>query len=1318
MIRAEEQEEVGLIQERTFSEKQIEAAMENEKLEDILNAIPGGVAVYRISDRIETVYFSDGVPELTGYSVAEYRELCKRDAAEQIYREDVKMVLDKLDEILHSHGIADVEFRKQHRNGQIVWVRMQMKWIGEEAGKPLIHTVFHNISDLKQTKQELDHLVNSIPGGIASYRVEGERFIPTFYSDGVMKLSGHTREEFMSLIGDNPMNTIYEKDRARVSEAAAEAVASGEMLDISYRMFHKDGSLIWIHLNGRRIGPLTEKTEFYAVFTGMSAETRLFQNIVNETADGVYVIDEENYELLYVNESEKIFNQRQCRDAIGEKCYKALMGKERPCEFCTLKEPVQNGEEHEIAIPGTDKCYMTRFRKIDWNGIPACIKYVRDATEVIKARREKERMEKYFQTVVENLPGGVAVIRYDEEGNMKPEYLSEGFAHMTDMTLQEAWDLYREDAGAGVHPEDQEFAKQRLIDYVHSGEKHVEFSYRLRKGAGDYVWVKNSLSLIQREGGESRVYAVYHDMTKEREEQEKLQHQYNELIMQHYRTRDANALIMGHCNITKGKIFEVVDYTGYDLLGRFSSDRESFFMGISGLLPDEEEQRQFRSKYLNEPAMQAFRRNEHEVKYRCFLKLPNEETGRYAQFYMHMVAAPDSGEVTGILTVTDVTKKVISERILQQLTVTGYDFVADLDLFQDHFEILSYNKNDCCIPPERGRHSSWIAETAESRVAPRDREQFLNGLDPKKIQKRLEKEESYVFTFSLSDENGDIRIKNMRVSAVDLRLGRVYLSQADITDSVREQQGMLNMLAYTFELAGFIELGSGRFTMYTRQTVLENLAPYIVEDYSGSVDKFIDVYGEADEKDEVRNKFSLNSIVEELTKRPSGYDFVFPYQAADGRRYKQINVLWGDQNRRTICMVRADVTDMLATERKAKQDLEQALVLAEQANQAKNDFLSSMSHDIRTPMNAIIGMTTLAEAHIGDQERVADCLRKISISSRHLLGLINDVLDMSKIERSKIKLNRDVIVLPEFLEQLLTMMLPQARTAGLRFRIDKKELAHEYFYGDVLRLNQVLINILSNSIKFTPKGGSVELEVSELPGEHEGMARYRFLIHDTGIGMTDDFLTHIFEPFARSESAAYIEGTGLGLSITKGLVEMMGGTISVESQLNKGTAFLVELRFETAEASCGLRSLEEEKNEADDTAQIFAGRRILIVEDNEINAEIACGLLDMFGARYDVKRDGMQAVCAFRNSPPGTYDAVLMDVRMPKMNGYEATREIRRMDRPDAATLPIIAMTANAYTEDVQEALNAGMTAHVAKPIHVETLRKTLEHFLAERDKK
>lgn len=1286
-----------------------------ELTHDIMNAIPGGVAVYKVTDKFETRFFTDRVPELTGYTVEEYRELIKRDAAEMIYKEDRELVLGKVREVIESQGVSSFEFRKQHRNGEIVWVRVQVKWMGEEDGCPLLQCVFLNISDSKETQLELDHLVNSIPGGIASYRIEGGKLTPVFFSDGVLALSGHTREEFKELVKDDAMNIIYEGDLDYVMAAVMAALESGETLDISYRMRHKDGSLIWIHLNGRRMGPRAETMRFYAVITGMSAEALLFQGIANEMADGIYVIGKDSYDLLYANDAGKMF--RSPYAGTGEKCYQALYGKGRPCEYCTLKDYEADGKTHEMTIEDSGEYYSTSFRETTWNGIPAYVKYVRNITEEVRLRKEKERLEKYFENIIKNLPGGVAVVRCNQEGKMQLEFVSDGFYNITGMTEEEVWGLYGVDAMGGVYPDDVPMVEAGLRDLLSGKVSHAEFTYRIKKGGGGYLWVRATVSFIETGDEENRFYVNYHDVTGEREQQEEMRRQYKDLLIQHYQATGPGVLILAHCNVTKDRILEINDRTGVELLQTFGSVRESFFTGIAGFIVEAEERKLFLETYLRTPTLSAYERGDTEIVQRFFVRMTPDAQGCYVQIKMNLVKEPDNGDITGILTVTDITEEVIADKILHRIMISSYDFVIDVDMRHDTFHILA-GKPDIDYLPQASSFSAQKEYMLQNAIVPRDREQYSKALDPDEVRRRLKTTGSYTFPFSVIGTSGDIRTKNMTVSAVDLRLDRVCLVRTDITDSVREQQGLLNVVAYTFDLLAFISVDTGGLTLYTRQTILENLPPFTLDRYGDvAVERISEPYVLMGEGEETKEQFRLETMLKRLEKKPSGYDFVVPYREADGLGYKQVNVLWGDEMHRTICMVRADVTDMLTAERQTKEALEEALNRAEEASRAKSDFLSSMSHDIRTPMNAIIGMTLLAQKKRDDPERLEDCLQKITYSSKHLLNLINDILDMSKIERAKITLNRELIALPELVDQLTAMMAPQAEEAGLRFGSRLEHISHVYFYGDSLRISQILINILGNAIKFTPHGGSVSFQVEELPCvEKEGHACYCYTIQDTGIGMTQEFLEHVYEPFTRSSRASDVEGTGLGLSITRGLVDLMGGRIEVESIPGGGTTFRVTLECEVAHlndicnpvalasSTTGKRALDE---------KLIAGRYFLVAEDNAINSEILCELLGLYGASSVVAPNGKQAVEMFREAEPGTFDAVLMDIQMPVMNGYEATRAIRSLEREDAASIPIIAMTANAFSEDVQMTYDAGMDAHVAKPIDMMKFLETMSRVLA-----
>ena len=567
-------------------------------------------------------------------------------------------------------------------------------------------------------------------------------------------------------------------------------------------------------------------------------------------------------------------------------------------------------------------------------------------------------------------------------------------------------------------------------------------------------------------------------------------------------------------------------------------------------------------------------------------------------------------------------------------------------------------------------------------------------------------------------------------------------------------------------------------------------------------------------------------------------------QSGERRWYRMTIYRTGTLDVKKCIFVLSDRT----LERQMNLNLQEALTAARSANEAKSNFLSNMSHDIRTPMNAIVGFTMLLEKDASDVEKVREYTGKIKASSHHLLSLINDVLDMSKIESGKTYLNPDLFSLPDLMNELNIMILPQARAKGQTFTMHLKGAPPETLIGDRLRLNQILINLLSNAVKYTPEGGSIEFTVAELAGSSPQLSKLRFTVRDDGIGMSREYLDQIFVPFSREISSVTnkVQGTGLGMAITKNLVDLMGGIITVDSTLGEGSTFTVELSFalpEKAEAAQGLRGRVARLLVADDDEDVcldvvetmrdtgvavsyvtggidavkeavrahsagekydvilldwkmpdmngvdtarsirenigadvpilvltsydwsdieaqareagisafmpkpffastfwrtvepfFAaeapgqppepvqappaslqGRHFLIAEDNELNAEILTEMLDMEGASSELAVNGREAIELFQRSQPGHFDMILMDVQMPVMNGYEATRTIRASDHPEAASIPIVAMTANTFAEDVKAAFDAGMDGHLAKPINMDAVRALLGKLFEER---
>ena len=431
-----------------------------------------------------------------------------------------------------------------------------------------------------------------------------------------------------------------------------------------------------------------------------------------------------------------------------------------------------------------------------------------------------------------------------------------------------------------------------------------------------------------------------------------------------------------------------------------------------------------------------------------------------------------------------------------------------------------------------------------------------------------------------------------------------------------------------------------------------------------------------------------------------------PKEDADGRAYYVISL--------------SDITE----EKAVRRLLRDSLAAAEQASRAKSSFLSAMSHGIRTPMNAVIGMAAIAERHAGDPARVRNCLDKISVASRLLLGIINEVLDMSKIESGKLLLSNAPFNLNDLIRDTLDLIRPMLDSKQHEFEL-RMDVVHPELTGDTQRIQQILLNLLTNAVKYTPDKGRISLFISEKPALNPSMSRIIIVVEDNGFGMSPEFRKRIFDSFARSddERVHRIQGTGLGMPIVRNLVRMMHGSIVIESELNQGSRFTVDLalcrsRDESAWADEAPAEKPEppERLEADQTLLVmpddFNGRRILLVEDNALNMEIALELIGSMGVAIDCAETGQQAVERFKASPEGYYDLIFMDIQMPVMNGHDATRAIRALEREDARQVPIVAMSANVFAEDIQAAERAGMDGHLPKPIDLALLRDTLRRWL------
>lgn len=497
------------------------------------------------------------------------------------------------------------------------------------------------------------------------------------------------------------------------------------------------------------------------------------------------------------------------------------------------------------------------------------------------------------------------------------------------------------------------------------------------------------------------------------------------------------------------------------------------------------------------------------------------------------------------------------------------------------------------------------------------------------------------------------------------------------------------------------------------------------EDHEDAIRVYADTYVHGEDRENYCHMCSRSYMAKKLSKDNLFYSFNYRQIAGGVEKWYRMHVIVAsyapDGRVNNVVLAIMDVDKEIRNDIQQKQAVEAALVEAEKANKAKSQFLSNMSHDIRTPMNAITGFANLARTHIEDRNLVQDYLDKIQSASKHLLSLINDILDMSRIESGKVQIEESEVSLRELLVDVNNMIQPMAEDKNLTFHV-QDEIVNNYVYCDKLRLNQVLINLLGNAVKFTPPGGEISLRIYQEMVAPEGYGVYIFKVKDNGIGIGAEFIDSIFQAFEREKSTENlgIQGTGLGLAITKSIVTMMGGKIAVESELNQGTEFTVKVVFQlqdideigiSEEEHTAQKEQEALENRKEQRA-LFQNRRLLLVEDNNLNREIARMLLSEQGFIIDEAVDGQEAVEKVKASHPGEYAVVLMDIQMPIMDGYEATKAIRDLDNRILANVPIVAMTANAFGEERKKAFSIGMNGYITKPIDIEVLFETLKQII------
>lgn len=1320
---------------------------------------------------------------------------------------------------------------------------------GEDFPEQIGRQSYEYLQRLLVEKTRQIALLNSTVSSGLKANWDDEYYSLFYVNEGLCRMLGYTEEELMAKCRGRMTELVYPPDLPQALTDCERCFANSLTYSTEYRMQRKDGKFIWVWDTGSKSKNEEGKTVINSVIVDITErrhtndtirrQKAFFQSLYDTTLCALVQYDLNG---TFLNANAFTFDvigytEEQFRTETGG----SLMSIVHPCDVDTVREHI----ERLIADrrPTVYNCrIIRRDGTVRWLCASANIINNMDGVPVIQAAysdvTELQRVERERDSTYDSIPGGVAKVLIGTQLSLLEA--NDNFFQMlgTDRTA------YKGTLSA-VAPADRGAIVTAFMEAAET-DAPVDIEYRCRRFDNERtIWIHLIARFVENAHGAKVYQCVFIDITKQKTAQ-----------IQLYRERDRYRIIMENSadviyeydrktdtvvfyeTIRRGDENEIAKHVSpnfskklYDQKIAHPEDAETVMRVFSGVQGGSAEVR-LRNLKLNGDYVW------------CLLQgQPVYENGALAR-------------VVGIIRDITENKRISQEKERLQR-------IFDLELRRDYESICQINPSTgryaMCTPsnasyydiPTSGIFSEELAHAISRIVCSEDRETCLKTMSIGNMLKTLEEEKEGTCYYRVLTPDGSLRWKCARYTYFGDD-GSILLNVRDVHDiRIAQQQEENRFRAILRETCEYIietDVETKSYTLHL-PTLINRYPLADCSDYGSLIARYSERYVAPEDREAFLRAVSLPEALNRMRREGGSCSIKYTVNTNGSPAYKTWNMsLYRyDDNREYMLSYILDITKLVLEQQEKEREAERnrqiikdALTAAEQASRAKSDFLSRMSHEIRTPMNAVIGMTTIAAASLDNRDKLTDCLGKIGLSSRYLLSLINDILDMSRIESGKVSIINEEFDFRSFVEGISSLIYPQAKNKNIVFDLNIEGVVDERYRGDPLRLNQVLINILSNALKFTPEWHSVHLSIRETRRVRD-RAYLQFIVRDTGIGMEKGLLTRIFEPFEQggaSISHSY-GGSGLGLAISSNLVSLMNGHISVSSTPGVGSEFVVELPLLTVpdntpkqdvsledirvlvvdddlvtcehttlilnrigvdaeyvtsgkaavtrvksalqrhtcynialvdwkmpdmdgvETARSIRrivgpdtlviimsaydwtEIEARAREAgvdffiskpifqsvvqdvllkatrrrQSAATLpvqkedFAGRRILLVEDNEINMEIARTLLEFRNASVDGACNGQQAVEMFRSSPPNHYDAVLMDVRMPVMDGIAATQAIRGLNRADAATVPILAMTANAFAEDIEQSRKAGMNEHLAKPIEPETLYARLASY-------
>lgn len=948
--------------------------------------------------------------------------------------------------------------------------------------------------------------------------------------------------------------------------------------------------------------------------------------------------------------------------------------------------------------------------------------------ERLKALEAETNLQKrQMDVIMSSIPGGLIICKDDEMYTFV--FVSKEAAALFGYTVEEFMEATGGTSVGAVYPQDREFALKQCEEAFANGGLFYSIRYRIQCKDGSLKWVIDSGKKAQDDNGNWVLNSLYLDVTNDEYNAECLREQ-TQLLSSIYDTVPCGIIRFTRNSNGQYELISlnqaVLTIGEYDTMEEAASDWNN---GVLNVVIDEDNAQMEEAFLL---LKNIGDRQDREYRIRC-----KNGKIRWLESNITVVDLTPTGDVVLQRTLIDITtRKQLQHQLEQEQEMYRVAMEASSDvLFEysiDRDVFISYEPKagQGIIRMEMQEYSKRICEGGI--IHPEDVTTVLDNIckgRAEMFEVRLVRPEDEEGNYRWHTVSSRLIIHNGHPTRVVGTIRDVHSVKEKLSENserLHMSQSALQAISGVYLSILYINLTDNQYYAVRLPKEWDEMSFSRTGSYTEDLYKRMIAYVAKDHRKQVEHICDRQELLKGLTQKNGYREVEFLEHSAVGSDVSWLRieihpVSIDSANVKTAVMTVRNISDekkqeleRQAEERAAKQALEQAYEAAKRADIAKSEFLSKMSHDIRTPMNAILGMTTIAQNQLNNREKVADCLSKIRTSGDHLLGLINEVLDMSKIESGNIELNESKFLISDAISTVEEIVRPDVERKNQHIT-SSCNVDNNLVIGDFMRLQEILINLLSNAIKYTGENGHISFTVEEKSSNNNGVGYFEFIVEDDGIGMSKKFLEKLFDPFERAEDVriSEIQGTGLGMSITKNLVQLMNGTIKVESELNKGTRFIVTTYFKLTKQDDN-PDVTIDKNKSN--TAFTQGVTVLVAEDNEINREITQEILKMSGIDTVCAVNGQQAVDMFTSSPPETYAAILMDIQMPIMDGYEASRTIRVLgetgQRPDALTIPIIALTANAFADDAYLAKEAGMNEHVTKPLEVKNLMEVLHRCI------